>query len=52
MVFQSEMPGVEHVQLSVLDIALERTAALLSEDRVICAPHQERRRTSRAGKPT
>jgi hypothetical protein len=43
MVFQSEVPRVEHVQFSVLHIALERASPLLGEDRVICAPHQERR---------
>src|SRR6185369_2459869 len=44
VVLQGEMARIEHVQLSVLQVALERTATFLGEDRVICAPYEERRR--------
>ena len=38
------MARIEHVQLSVLQVALERTATFLGKDRVVCAPYEERRR--------
>ena len=44
VVLQGEMARIEHVQLSVLQVALERTATFLGKDGVVCAPYEERRR--------
>ncbi len=42
MIFEGEVAGVQHMQLRVLHIALERAPASLSEDRIVRAPHQQR----------
>ena len=42
MIFQREVSGVEHVQLSVFDVALKGPSTLLREDGIIGSPNQQR----------
>jgi hypothetical protein len=44
VVLKGKVAGVEHMKFEVLEIALERAAAFLREDRIICAPQQKHRR--------